>query len=85
LFKKIKKWFMSFRASHIEVKGDPKNEISTSLPDITSIELSEKEIEFLLVTIKNGLFKGEYVETLYNLTLKLQKHFLHLKSKNIEI
>lgn len=75
---------MSFRASHIEVKGDPKNEISTSLPNTASVELSEKELEFLLVTIKNGLFKGEYVETLYNLTLKLQKHFVDLRSKNIE-
>lgn len=70
---------MSFRASHIEVKGDPKNEISTSLPDITSIELSEKEIEFLLVTIKNGLFKGEYVEICYNTTLKLQEKYKSFK------
>jgi len=76
---------MSFRASHIEVKGDPKNEFSTSLPSTTPIELSEKEIEFLLVTIKNGLFKGEYVETLYNLTLKLQKHFVDLRSKNTKL
>jgi len=76
---------MSFRASHVEVKGDPKNEISTSLPSTTPIELSEKEIEFLLVTIKNGLFKGEYVETLYNLTLKLQKHFVDLRSKNTKL
>ena len=40
---------MSFRASHVEVIGDPKNEIPTSLPSITPIELSEKEIEFILV------------------------------------
>jgi len=76
---------MSFRASHIEVKGDLKNKISSSLPDSTSIELSEKEIEFILVTIKNGLFKGEYVETLYNLTLKLQNHFVYLRSKNTKL
>jgi len=73
---------MGFRASHVEVKGDPKNGVSTSIHSTTPIELSEKEIEFLLVTIKNGLFKGEYVETLYNLTLKLQKNFVDLRSKN---
>lgn len=76
---------MGFKASHVEVKGDPKNEISTSLSSMTSVELSEKELEFLLVTIKNGLFKGEYVETLYNLTLKLQKHFVDLRSKNTKL
>jgi len=76
---------MSFRTSHIKVEGDLKNEISSSLPDTTPIELSEKEVEFILVTIKNGLFKGEYVETLYNLTLKLQKHFVHLRSKNTKL
>ena len=50
----------------------------------------ETNPELLIIWEKERLlewydFKGEYVETLYNLTLKLQKHFLHLKSKNIEI
>lgn len=45
----------------------------------TSIELEDKELEFLLLTIKNSLFKGEYVELLYNLTLKLQTHYQKIK------
>jgi len=44
-----------------------------------SIELEDKELEFLLLTIKNSLFKGEYVELLYNLTLKLQTHYQKIK------
>jgi hypothetical protein len=46
-----------------------------------SLELTDKELELLLLTIKNGLFKGEYVEILFNLTLKLQNHLIHLRSK----
>jgi hypothetical protein len=77
---------MGLNAKNIQVGGvSQKQEISSSSPHTTQVELSEKELEFLLVTIKNGLFKGEYVETLYNLTLKLQKHFVDLRSKNIDI
>ena len=39
-----------------------------------------KELEFLLVTIKNSLFKGEYVETCYNVTLKIQEKFKELNN-----
>ena len=34
-----------------------------------NVKLTEKEIELILLTIKNGLFKGEYVEILYNLIM----------------
>ena len=76
---------MAFKAGNLQVGGESqKQEISSTSSETTQVELSEKELEFLLVTIKNGLFKGEYVETLYNLTLKLQKHFVDLRSKNIK-
>jgi len=76
---------MSFKAGNVTLGGESqKQEISSSIPT-THVELSERELEFLLVTVKNGLFKGEYVETLYNLTLKLQKHFVDLRSKNIKL
>jgi hypothetical protein len=82
---------MAFKASHVVV-GDidinkVKNQSSTlpPLPPIdtpSSLELTDKELELLLLTIKNGLFKGEYVEILYNLTLKLQTHLISLRGKN---
>jgi hypothetical protein len=76
---------MSFTAGNTIIGGESqKQEISSSIPT-QHLELSERELEFLLVTIKNGLFKGEYVETVYNLTLKLQKHFVELRSKNIKL
>jgi hypothetical protein len=69
---------MSFTAGKVNIGKDIVKEPESS---DSKIELTEKELEFLLVTIKNSLFKGEYVETLYNLTLKLQKHFVNFKSK----
>ena len=76
---------MGFKASNLQVGGETqKIESSSTSVEKRQVELSERELEFLLVTIKNGLFKGEYVETLYNLTLKLQKHFVDLRSKNIK-
>tara|TARA_R110000744_G_scaffold300107_1_gene409351 strand:- start:532 stop:864 length:333 start_codon:yes stop_codon:yes gene_type:complete len=86
LFQKIKKSFMAFKAGNLEIKGEiQKQNISSTPSETTQVELSEKELEFILVTIKNGLFKGEYVETLYNLTLKLQKHFVDSRTKNINL
>ena len=74
---------MSFTAANIIV-GGAKIEVETPTPpttDSTTLELTDKELELLLLTIKNGLFRGEYVETVYNLTLKLQKHLVDLKYK----
>jgi hypothetical protein len=80
----LKNWFMSFSAANIIV-GDSKIKTETptlsSTNDSTTIELTDKELELLLLTIKNGLFRGEYVETVYNLTLKLQKQLVDLKYK----
>ena len=75
---------MGFDAKNIEVGRAVQEKNSPSTDTITT-ELTGKELELLLVTIKNGLFKGEYVETLYNLTLKLQKNFLDFKSKNLDV
>jgi hypothetical protein len=77
---------MSFKAGNLQIRGETQKQESSSNNSLTTqIELSEKELEFILVTIKNGLFKGEYVETLYNLTLKLQKHFVDLRTKNMKL
>ena len=73
---------MSFKAGKVNV-GEEAIKKALDAPTLNpNIEFTEKELEFLLVTIKNSLFKGEYVEVLYNLTLKLQNHFIDLKSNN---
>jgi hypothetical protein len=39
--------------------------------------LTPEEIEFLLILIKNSTFKGENLETLYNIVYKLQQQYIH--------
>jgi hypothetical protein len=76
---------MSFSAANIIVGGtkiEVETPTSTTTNDSTTLELTDKELELLLLTIKYGLFRGEYVETVYNLTLKLQKQLVDLKYKN---
>ncbi len=70
---------MGFSAKQTIVKGVKQKE-SKAL-STTTLDLSEKELEFLLVTIKNGLFKGEYVELCYDVTLKIQNQYNALKDK----
>ena len=72
LLKKIKS-YMGFKSNKTTIKGVPVKDVGTPLT--INLELNEKELQFLLVTIKNSLFKGEYVELLYNLTLKLQDKY----------
>jgi hypothetical protein len=62
---------MAFKTKNVVVGGKDIN----SNPSTLNIELTPKQIEFLLVTIKNSLFKGEYVEICYNTTLKLQEKY----------
>ena len=53
---------MGFKSNKVELKGVSTSKVDTPLT--TKVELDEKELQFLLVTIKNSLFKGEYVELL---------------------
>ena len=57
-------------------KDQPKQADSFNL-----IELSKRETEFLLQTIKNSQFKGEDVELLFNLVLKIQKVYIQYNNK----
>lgn len=41
--------------------------------------LDKKEITIILNLIKNTTFKGDNLETMYNLVLKLQNQFSNLK------
>lgn len=41
-------------------------------------QLTASEIEFLLGLIKNANFKGEQLETIYNIVLKLQDQYISL-------
>ncbi len=42
-------------------------------------QLNAKELEFLLILIKETSFKGELIETVYNTVLKLQNQLIKNK------
>ena len=51
---------MGFKASNLQVGGETqKIESSSTSVEKTQVELSERELEFLLVTIKNGFLAVE--------------------------
>ncbi len=63
---------MGFQANNVNVAGS----------DLTTIaskhDLTKEEIEFLLVLIKNSTFKGDMIEVVYNLVIKLQTRYKQL-------
>jgi len=65
---------MAFNAGNI-VKSDITKEPSDSAPSLT---LSKTEVETLLVMIKEAHFKGEHVQKVYELVLKLQNYYTKL-------
>lgn len=65
---------MGLNTKNVVVGGKTK----ISDPPTTNVELTNKQLQFLLITIKNSLFKGEYVEICYNTTLKLQEKLQEL-------
>ena len=47
-------------------------------PIVDEHKLTQKELEFLLFMMKEITFKGENVEELYNIIVKLQNQYLSL-------
>jgi len=63
---------MSFKAGKVQIGETSKNTSEVS----SNIYLDKKELEILLLTLKNSTFQGSQVELLYNLVLKLQNCLL---------
>jgi len=63
---------MGFQASNVNVASS----------DLTALankyDLTKEEIEFILVLIKNSNFKGDMIEVVYNLVIKLQTRYKQL-------
>ena len=69
---------MAFSSKHINT-SDNREESSTtpllSTPKEQSLSLTKEEVEVLLIIVKDATFKGESVERIYNLILKLQQYY----------
>lgn len=71
---------MSFKANNVKI-GDKKvaSPSGGATPpstkeDTNFVELSKTEIQILLQSLKNSTFKGEMVEVVYTLAMKLQNN-----------
>lgn len=69
---------MAFISKHIS--NNKKEEGSSTAPLFQSpgeqyLNLTKEEVEVLLILIRDATFKGESVERIYNLILKLQQYY----------
>lgn len=68
---------MAFSSEHINHNN--KEELSKtplhSIPKEQSLNLTKEEVEVFLILIRDATFKGENVERIYNLILKLQQYY----------
>jgi hypothetical protein len=68
---------MSFTSNNLIV-GKNNNSKRTS-KDVEDLLINEEELKLILSIIKDCTFKGNQIEVIYDLTLKLQKALLSLK------
>jgi hypothetical protein len=50
-------------------------------PTLASDQLNIQELEFLLSMLKQSTFKGEMIEIMYNLVIKLQSQYMKQNPK----
>lgn len=69
---------MAFSSKHINSNNNREESSTTPLlstPKEQSLSLTKEEVEVLLIIVKDATFKGESVERIYNLILKLQQYY----------
>jgi hypothetical protein len=74
LINKIKS-VMAFTTNNLVTKNKVEEPVKVPLP---SSNLTKSEVELLLMMIKESHFKGEHIQKVYELTLKLQTYYTQL-------
>jgi len=69
---------MAFKANNIIINKDIKDKIDDDQSSSPTLNLTKLEVETILIMIKNANFKGEHVQQVYNLVLKLQNYYSQL-------
>lgn len=70
---------MGFFSKNVSVDNGEINSPPTVTPEVTiQNQLSKEEISLVLDIIRQTTFKGEHIENLYNLVLKLQNQYVSL-------
>ena len=67
---------MAFLTKHLNNKEEESSTTPLlSVLEKQSLNLTREEVEILLITVRDTTFKGESVERIYNLILKLQQYY----------
>lgn len=68
---------MAFLTKHINTNNKEESPTTPllSTPKEQSLSLTKEEVEILLIVVRDATFKGESVERIYNLILKLQQYY----------
>jgi hypothetical protein len=88
----LKKIVMGFKFNKVSIKGETDNkeniaeETIKSQPEVVqqvlfeppSVHLTKNEVETLLGMVRQASFKGEHVQQVYELVLKLQTYYTKL-------
>lgn len=68
---------MGFFSSNSVVQNTPET-VTPPIVNNVNNNLSKEEISLVLDIVRQTTFKGEHIESLYNLVLKLQNQYLSL-------
>lgn len=55
-----------------KIQGNTQN---SNVPVTTQSIFTKEEVEFLLITLREGTFKGAQLEMMYNTVVKLQQEY----------
>lgn len=69
---------MAFSSKHINNNSNREESSTTPLlstPKEQSLNLTKEEVEVILIIVRDATFKGESIEKVYNLILKLQQYY----------
>jgi hypothetical protein len=73
---KIIKLVMGLLDKIKQQKGTQNAPLMDTTLTLDSDQLSIQELEFLLLMLKQSTFKGEMIETMYSLVIKLQSQYM---------
>jgi hypothetical protein len=73
---KIIKLVMGLLDKIKQQKGTQNAPLMNTTLTLDSDQLSIQELEFLLLMLKQSTFKGEMIETMYSLVIKLQSQYM---------
>ena len=76
---------MGFKANMSSVPNTSNNNILSKKPNISEfskIDLDLEETGYILNSMKSATFRGDQLEKVFNLVVKLQNHYTNIKKND---